>query len=78
MMRKMANNHFLRKIAQDELWDTMFFASGEVPKKEKNKDYTILSTTPFTLKIYTDRNINVNGTKCRSIREAKYFIQSKL
>lgn len=74
----MANNYFLRKLAQDELWDTVFFAAGEVPKKEKSPDFTILMTTPFTLKIYTTNNIYVNGKKCKSVNEAKRLIQSQL
>ena len=74
----MANNYFLRKLAQDELWDTVFFATGEVPKKEKFDEFTILKTLPFTLKIYTDRNIHVNGKKFKSVREVRYFIQENL
>lgn len=74
----MANNFFSRKIAQDELIDTLFFASGEVPRKEKSKDFTTLITTPLTLKIHTMNNIYVNGHKCKSIREAKTYIQDNL
>lgn len=72
------NNNFLRSIAQAELSDTLFFATSKVPKKEKSDSYTSLEAAHFKLKIYTDRNIVVNGEKCRSIREAKIVIQSKL
>lgn len=74
----MANNHFLRKLAQDELWATVFFAAGEGPKKEKSNDFTVLKTLLFTLKIYTTSNIYVNGKKCKSVNEAKRLIQSQL
>ena len=74
----MANNYFLRKLAQDDLWDTVFFATGEVPQKEKTDSYTILKTTPFTLKIYHNRNIHVNGRKCKSVHEVRTFIQENL
>ena len=74
----MANVYFLRKLAQDELCDTLFFATGERPTKEKTKDYTILSTVPFTTKIFTNRRIVVNGTKCDSVYSAKLYIQQHL
>lgn len=74
----MANDYFMCKVAQDELRDTLFFASGEIPKKEKTPQCISLTTTPFTLKIYTPRNITVNSHKCKSIHEAKLYIQNNL
>jgi hypothetical protein len=73
-----ANNYFLRKLASDELWDTMFFASGEVPTKVKSSDFTILKTKLFEAKIITHRRITVNGVKCASVPAAKLFIQENL
>lgn len=74
----MANMYFLRKIAQDELWDTLFFATGELPSKEKTKDFTTLSTKPFTTKIFSIRKILVNDVRCDSIHSAKLYIQQHL
>jgi hypothetical protein len=74
----MANAFFLRKLAQDELWDTLFFATGELPSKEKTKDFTILSAKSFTVKIFNDRRIIINDTKCNSVRSTKLYIQQTL
>lgn len=71
----MANKYFLRKLAQDELYDTLFFASGEIPNKEKTKDYTILSTKLFETKIFSNRKILVNANRFNTVYEAKSFIQ---
>lgn len=71
----MANVHFLRKLASDELRDTMFFATGVTPSKEKTKDFVLLQSDWLNVKIVTNRNISVNGDKCKSIPEAKYAIQ---
>ena len=74
----MANVYFLRKMTSDELWDTLFFATGQIPTKEKSKDFTILSTDRFAAKIYHNRRIEVNKTKCKSIHEAKLFVQENI
>lgn len=74
----MANVHFLRKLAQDELWDTLFFATGELPTKEKFPQHTILKVHCYEVQIFNDRRITVNGDKCKSIREAKYAICERL
>lgn len=74
----MANVHFLRKMAQDDLWDTIFFASGEVPIKEKTKDFVQLKTRPFEIKIYTNRKILINGFRCNAVKDAKSFIQHQI
>ena len=74
----MANDAFLRKLAQDDLWDTMYFASGEVPAREKTEHFIVLKTSKFTTRIYTNRNIVVNDTKCKTIYLAKLFIQQNL
>ena len=74
----MANVHFLRKLAKDELWDTLFFATGELPTVEKTKDFYIMTVPGFSTKIYNNRRILVNGDKCGSIPEAKYVIQQGL
>lgn len=74
----MANIHFLRKLASDELQDTLYFATGNLPVKERNEDFVILKSLPFEVKIINIRNILVNGDKCRSIPEAKYVIQQYL
>ena len=74
----MANVHFMRKLAKDELWDTLFFASGEVPTSIKTKDFYDLKTSKFQAKIYNGNRIVVNGTKCHGTRAAKMFIQENI
>lgn len=74
----MANNFFLRKLAQDELWDTIFFASGEVPTKTKSNAFVELQTKRLDVKIYTDKNIYVNGSKFKSINDVKRYIQLQI
>jgi hypothetical protein len=74
----MANIHFLRKLASDDLMDTLFFATGSRVVKTKQKSHWDLSAGPFNVKIVTNRNITVNGDKCKSIPEAKYVIQEML
>lgn len=74
----MANVHFLRKLAQDDLWDIIFFASGEVPIKEKTKDFVQLKTKPFDIKIYTNRKIIMNGVRFNAVKDVKSFIQHEI
>ena len=45
------NVHFQRKLVSDELWDTLFFATGEYPNKEKTPDYRALECAGFFVKI---------------------------
>lgn len=73
-----ANVHFLRKLASDELQDTLFFATGEVPIKEKSPDFWTLTAGQYKVLIFTNRKITVNGEKCKSAPEAKYVIQEQL
>jgi hypothetical protein len=70
-----ANVHFLRKLASDELRDTMFFATGQVPSKERDPKFVLLKADWINVKIVTNRNITVNGDKCKSVHEAKFAIQ---
>lgn len=69
------NVHFQRKMASDELWDTLFFATGEYPTKVKQPEFRSLEVPGFHVKIVNFRNITVNGDKCKSVGEAKFVIQ---
>ena len=71
----MANVHFQRKIAGDELRDTLFFATGNRAEKIKTPEFVTLRVPQFEVKIINFKNITVNGDKCRSVSEAKYVIQ---
>lgn len=71
----MANVHFQRKIAGDELRDTLFFATGNRAEKIKTPEFVTLRVPQFEVKIVNFKNITVNGDKCRSVSEAKYVIQ---
>ena len=69
------NVHFQRKIASDELWDTLFFATGSYPQKTKQPEFRALEVPGLYVKIVNFKNLSVNGDKCRSVSEAKYVIQ---
>lgn len=69
------NVHFQRKVASDELWDTLFMATGEYPTKDKQPEFRVLQVPGFHVKIVNFRNISVNGDKCKSVSEAKFVIQ---
>lgn len=74
----MANMQFLRKIAYDELYDTLFFATGQIPVRTKTDEFWTATAGPFSLKIVNNRNITVNGERCKSAPEAKFVIQDLL
>lgn len=74
----MANDFFLRKLACDELQDTLFFATGERPSKSKDDKFMRLKSGKFDAKVFTTRKIVVNSIKCNSIAAAKLYIQNNL
>lgn len=74
----MANIHFERKACSDELKETLFFATGEVPIKDKFPSHVELKTTGFVVKIVGFKNITVNSTKVKSLAQARYEIQRKV
>ena len=71
----MANNHFLRTMASDELIDTLFFSTGSVVTKTRTPDTTTLSVPNVTVVIRHNRNIKINGELHKSIHEAKLKLQ---
>lgn len=74
----MANFHFQRKAASDELRDTLFFATGSLVQKQRNPNDITLTVDIFKVVIKHFRLITVNGDKCRSVSEAKYVIQGMI
>lgn len=70
----MANVHFLRKLACDELYDTLFFATGERPVKTRDPEFTIMRSGDLSIKVVHTRKIYVNGDLCKSVPEAKYVV----
>jgi len=74
----MANVHFQRKAASDELRDTLFFATGSRVEKQRNPDDVTLTVENFKVVIKHFRMITVNGEKCRSVPEAKFVIQEMI
>lgn len=74
----MANVMWQQKVASDELWDTLFFATGSYPEKYKCPEFRSLEVPGFHVKILNFRNIVVNGDKCKSVSEAKFVIQDLL
>lgn len=71
----MANIHFQRMIAGDELRDTLFFATGNRAEKVKTPEFVTLRVPEFEVKIKHFKHITVNGDVCRSVSEAKFVIQ---
>ena len=71
----MANIHFERKACSDELRETLFFATGEVPAKDRQAAYVALKTSGFNIKIVGFKNIMVNGKRLNSLTQARYEIQ---
>lgn len=74
----MANNHFLRKLASDQLMDTLFFSTGNVVTKTKTPDTTTLTAGNVTITIRHDRHIKINGDLHKSINEAKRKLQAMI
>jgi len=70
----MANMHFLRKLACDELYDTLFFATGEIPVKTKSSEFVIMRSGNLNIKVVHPRKIYVNDDLCKSTLEAKYAV----
>jgi hypothetical protein len=73
-----ANMHFLRKLAYVELKETLFFATGEVPSREKTEKVWTIKAGEYVVDIFHNRNIKVNGDRCKSVPEAKFVIQELL
>jgi len=74
-----ANIHFIRKMIADEIYDTLFFATGRIPTKERTKDYYILRVPDFAeVKINSNKKIYVNGEFCRYTSEAKFVLQGMI
>lgn len=71
----MANIHFERKACSDELKETLFFATGIVPLKERYSTHISLKADIFDVKIVGFKNITVNGVKHKSLTQARYEIQ---
>ena len=71
----MANNHFLRKMASDELRETLFFSTGNTVTKTKTPDTTTLSVPNITVVIRHNKNIKINGEMHKSIHLARLTLQ---
>jgi hypothetical protein len=65
---------FYLNLACDELYDSMFFATGERPVKEKSEEFIIMTAGFLTMKVVHDRRIYVNNDLCKSVPEAKYVV----
>jgi len=71
----MSNNHFLRKLAADELFDTLFFSTGNRVTKTKTSDTTTLAVPNITVVIRHTKNIKINGELHNSVYLAKMTLQ---
>lgn len=71
----MANIAFIRKLIADELYDTLFFVSGEVPLKTRSKASTILEVPRIKVEIINGRKMYMNGTEYRFSGQIRQDIQ---
>lgn len=73
----MANIAFIRKLIADELYDTLFFVSGEVPLKTRSKASTILEVPRIKVEIINGRKMYMNGTEYRFSGQIRQDIQQE-
>lgn len=71
----MANTAFIRKLVADELYDTLFFVSGEVPVKTRKSNSVILDVPMISVEIFNGRKMNLNGKEYRSSGVVRQDIQ---
>lgn len=67
----MANNAFLRKLVVDELMDTLFFATGNIVKKERAPKAYILTTPSIQIEVESHRKMKVNGNVYQRVYQVK-------
>ena len=73
----MANVAFIRKLIADELYDTMFFATGVIPTKTRSKASTILEVPFIKVEIVNGRKVYLNGMEYRHGGQVKKDIQAQ-
>ena len=73
--KSMSNLNFFTKLAVDELCDTLFFATGERPRKVYADSSVNLTVNGFETAIINARKILINGKKFKTTTDAKIYIQ---
>jgi len=73
----MANTAFMRKLISDELYDTLYFVSGEVPVKTRTNASTILEVPRIKIKIINGRKIYFNDKEYKYSSQIKKDIQQE-
>ena len=76
-MSKRGNIHFFRKLAADELRETLYFSTGLTVEKIREPNFTILRAGNIEVKIKHLKYIHVNNDPCHSVYEAKLVIMSQ-
>lgn len=72
----MSNLNFFTKLAVDELYDTLFFATGERPCKAYTDSSSVnLTVSMFETVIVNARKIVINGKRFKNTIDAKIYIQ---
>lgn len=71
----MAHVAFIRKLIADDLYDTLYFVSAQVPIKTRSKSSTILEVPNIKIEIINGRKILFNGTEYRYVNYVKKDIQ---
>lgn len=73
----MSNVNFFTKLAVDEMYDTIFFATGERPTKVYSDTSVQLVTTVCESEIINARKIIVDNNRFKNTATAKIYIQEK-
>lgn len=73
----MANVAFIRKLITDDLYDTMYFVSGEIPVKTRSKASTILEVPRIKVEVINGRKVLLNGIEYRHGGQVKKDIQEQ-
>lgn len=73
----MAHAAFIRKLIADDLYDTLYFVSGEVPVKTRSKSSTILEVPRIKVEVVNGRKVFLNGMEYRHGGEVKKDIQAQ-
>lgn len=73
----MAHTAFIRKLIADDLYDTLYFVSAEVPVKTRSKSSTILEVPRIKVEIVNGRKVFLNGLEYRHGGQVKKDIQEQ-
>jgi hypothetical protein len=71
----MSNTAFIRKLVIDDLIDTLYFVSGQVPVKNRSKYSTTIEVPCIKVEVFNGRKIHLNDKIYKYSSEVKRDIQ---